>query len=168
MDIRNLGDFESIEAVWVRYPEGGIEGDYLFVGDVKYRWNKYALLWENALTVTETPARREHTFDGDVTVEHNLTVVGEIRAKRLSFEERLLGLYTSSADLISAHPTASVGAYAYVGSDFPVAVWSYDKTGWSDTGGKYSGESVDIREYAEGVVDEIIGGSGIDLLYDVV
>ena len=33
VDINYLGEFESIEDVWAAYPDGGQEGDYLFIGN---------------------------------------------------------------------------------------------------------------------------------------
>ena len=41
IELNDLGSFDDINAVWKKYPEGGKEGDYLTIRDVKYRWNKY-------------------------------------------------------------------------------------------------------------------------------
>ena len=161
MDIRDLGNFDSIQAVWAQYPEGGIEGDYLFIEGVKYRWNKYALLWENALTVTETPARQNTSFDGDVTVMNNLTVVGTLHAKKIGFDEYLLGLFPSVESLMEARPEPPVGAYAYIGTAFPMAVYRFDGTDWVDSGAEYSGENADITDYAHGVVDDYVETLGL-------
>ncbi|MBQ8051639.1 MAG: metallophosphoesterase [Bacteroidaceae bacterium] len=83
MDIRNLGVFANIDAVWSAYSNGGREGDYLYIGadeatGTKYRWNKYILKWENAEVVTETPAREMKTIDGDLTINNDLFVAGKI------------------------------------------------------------------------------------------
>ena len=58
-DLRNLGVFATVDALWAAHPEGGQEGDYAFIGTsqeagTKYRWNKYERSWENAATVTES------------------------------------------------------------------------------------------------------------------
>ena len=63
-DINNLGSFSSIDAVWAKYPEGGKEGDFLTIGGVKHRWNKYDQIWENANTVTSSTARKLETVEG--------------------------------------------------------------------------------------------------------
>ena len=65
--INNLGTFDSMKAVWERYPEGGREGDYVTIGGLKYGWNKYDLIWEyNYGKDAESAARSATTFDGDV------------------------------------------------------------------------------------------------------
>lgn len=81
LDINNLGTFSNIKAVWAKYPEGGKEGDYLMIGNTKYRWNKYDQIWENAATVTQGTERSNEIIDGDLTVQNNLTVAGTLRAK---------------------------------------------------------------------------------------
>lgn len=91
-DINYKGSFDSIEAVWAAYPYGGIEGDYLLVNNVKYRWNKYVGKWENAEVVTETPARETITFDGDVNVQNDLTVAGVLRAKKFVVDDLPTGI----------------------------------------------------------------------------
>ena len=85
-DTNFRGNFDSIEAVWEAIPYGGVEGDYLNIQGVKYRWNKYLAMWENAEVVTETPARETVTFDEDVNMQNNLTVAGVLRAKELVAE----------------------------------------------------------------------------------
>ena len=91
-DINYKGSFGSIEAVWAAYPYGGIEGDYLLVNNVKYRWNKYVGKWENAEVVTETPARETITFDGDVNMQNDLTVAGVLRAKKFVVDDLPTGI----------------------------------------------------------------------------
>ena len=85
-DTNFRGNFDSIEAVWEAIPYGGVEGDYLNIQGVKYRWNKYLAMWENAEVVTETPARETVTFDEDVNMQNNLTVAGVLRAKEIVAE----------------------------------------------------------------------------------
>ena len=41
-----LGTYPSIEAVWAKYPAGGIEGEYVVVDGVEYGWNKYDRIWD--------------------------------------------------------------------------------------------------------------------------
>jgi hypothetical protein len=40
-----IGQFEDVKEVWEAYPTGGIEGTYVFVGEEKYRWDKYSNSW---------------------------------------------------------------------------------------------------------------------------
>lgn len=82
MDIRNLGVFANIKAVWNAYPDGGREGDYLFIGEdqttgTKYRWNKYALLWENSATVTDTDGRQSEEVS-DLNVQNDIIIGGDM------------------------------------------------------------------------------------------
>jgi hypothetical protein len=86
-DTNFRGNYDSIEAVWEAIPYGGVEGDYLNIQGVKYRWNKYLAMWENAEVVTETPARETVTFDEDVNMQNNLTVAGVLRAKKLVVDD---------------------------------------------------------------------------------
>lgn len=80
LDKENVGIYDDIVDVLMRFPNGGNEGDYLFIGGIKYRWNKYTKVW---LGVEECPTagRTLTNFDGDVTIENNLTVGGILRAK---------------------------------------------------------------------------------------
>lgn len=43
--ITNLGEFESLQSVWDTYPEGGKEGDYIYLGEDLYCWDKYSRSW---------------------------------------------------------------------------------------------------------------------------
>lgn len=43
--VNNLGTFETLDQVWETYSEGGKEGDYLYAGDVLYKWDKFARRW---------------------------------------------------------------------------------------------------------------------------
>ena len=40
-----LGEFASSEALWERYPAGGIEGEYVKIAGVEYGWDKYGRRW---------------------------------------------------------------------------------------------------------------------------
>ena len=139
MDIRNLGNFASIDAVWARYPNGGQEGDYLTIAGVKYRWNKYILKWENAEVVTETSGRESTTFSdlhvqNDVIVGGDVKVNGTLRAEHV--KQPNVGLFATLADLQAAYPTPEVGMWAVVGDSVPGAVYRCTTEGvWSATGG---------------------------------
>ena len=143
IDINNIGSYNSITALWTAHPEGGNEGDYAMIGPenarVKYRWNKYDRLWENAETVTQSPARETKTFDGDVmvgndaTVAGNLKVLGLLRARGV--KQPNCGLFSTIAKLREAYPNPEVGMWAVVGSTVPGEIWSCATAGqWTDTG----------------------------------
>ena len=74
--INYLGTFESLEQVWLAYPEGGKEGDYVIVDGERYRWNKLTNNWGEVDPDTETPARPIVSIYGDLHVHHD-TVIGE-------------------------------------------------------------------------------------------
>lgn len=132
-DLNNLGSYGSINAVWAKYPEGGKEGDYLTINGTKYRWNKYDRIWENANTVTETPARKVEDFFGDVNVHNDLTVGGVLRAKHV--KQPNCGLFDTLEALKKAFPNPDVGMWAAVGKTAPAPIYRCDKEGvWTATG----------------------------------
>ena len=147
MDIRNLGNFANVEAVWASYPNGGIEGDYLFIPNeqgVKYRWNKYIRKWENAAVVTESDAR-EHRTVSDLQVQHelhvgshadvhgDLRVRGVLRARHV--KQPNVGLFSTLAALQAAYPTPEVGMWAIIGDSVPGYVYRCETAGtWKATG----------------------------------
>lgn len=83
-ETNNLGSFSNIEEVYSKYPNGGNEGDYLFVGNVKYVWNKWEQVWQNKGDTTPVGGRTANTFDGDLIVGNDLYVGGIFRFKGFS------------------------------------------------------------------------------------
>lgn len=151
VDINDLGTFSSINAVWKAHPEGGHEGDYLTIGSVKYRWNKYLRIWENASTVTPTPARLVTTVGGDLTVnndtiigdelkvrgdtylEGDVKVEGMLDAKAVKQPNR--GFFQTEEALKAAYPKPEVGWWATVGDVMPGTVYRCQTEGvWTNTG----------------------------------
>lgn len=148
MDIRNLGNFANIEAVWEAYPNGGIEGDYLFIPNqegTKYRWNKYIQQWENAAVVTETPSRQDLTVSdlniqnelhvgSHTDVQGDLSVRGVLRAKHV--KQPNVGLFATLEALQAAYPNPEVGMWATIGDSVPGYVYRCNTAGtWTATGG---------------------------------
>ena len=132
-DINNLGSFSSIDAVWAKYPEGGKEGDFLTIGGVKHRWNKYDQIWENANTVTSSTARKLETVEGDLSVNNDLTVGGVLRAKAV--KQPNCGLFESVSALQAKYPNPEVGMWATVGNTIPATVYLCAEEGvWKNTG----------------------------------
>lgn len=151
--INNLGTFDSMKAVWERYPEGGREGDYVTIGGLKYGWNKYDLIWEyNYGKDAESAARSATTFDGDVFMQNDLTVAGTLRAKHIPNPN--CGLYKDLASLQAAHPDPDVGMWAVVGDTIPGYIYRCETDGfWSATGEIGGGDSID-SDYVMKKLDE--------------
>lgn len=151
-DLTNLGEYSSLSAVLAAYPEGGKEGDYLYISGTKYRWNKYDLIWENAATVTESNARENKVFDGDVTVNNNLTVAGELRAKRV--KQPNCGLFATLDALTAAYPSPTVGMWAIVGDTIPGPLYRCDTEGvWTATGETGGVDGIDVDTYDQAISD---------------
>lgn len=146
MDLNNLGTFSTIAQVWEKYPNGGKEGDFLYIGKVKYRWNKYERIWENAATITETAGRENTNFDGDVTIQNNLTVAGTLRAKRV--KQPNCGLFPTLEALKKKYPYPEVGMWAAVGDTTPGDIYRCDVEGvWTATGEKGGVDNIDLDKY---------------------
>ncbi len=145
-DIRNLGTYANIAALWEAHPEGGREGDYATVSGTRYRWNKYDRIWENGATVTQTTGTRNHLVEGDQEVTGDMTVLGTLRAKHV--KQPHMGMYASEEALLAALPTPEKGWYALVGNTLPAELYVCNTAGtWTDTGNEYDGEDVDLTNY---------------------
>lgn len=153
IDKTDLGNFESIEALWSAHPDGGHEGDYCYISGIKYRWNKYDRMWENAGTYTATPGRATKTFDGDVNIQNNLTVAGTLRAKRI--KQPCLGLFSTEAALKAYWPEPAVGMYAVVGTESPFVIYLCEQDGvWTNTGIETDGfDPLDLTEILEAIAE---------------
>ena len=150
-DLRNLGVFATIDALWAAHPEGGQEGDYCFIGaseaaGVKHRWNKYERIWENAATVTESTGRHNEVVDGDFTANGNMAVGGNARVTgdlhvggtlhAGHVKQPNLGLFPTLAALKAAYPEpAQEGLWAVIGDTVPGPIYIVGSDGtWSATG----------------------------------
>lgn len=129
----NLGSFNSFGEVWVKYPNGGIEGDTVTVGGTVYSWNKYERAWSGEVQESN-PTYREHvTFEGDVTVLNNVTISGTLRAHDLIPQG--VGLFGTLSALKAEHPDPRVGMYALVGNSSTPTIYRCETDGtWTDTG----------------------------------
>lgn len=86
--VNNLGTFDSIEAVWERYPEGGHEGDYITIAGERLAWDKYSLSWGTAKTDTSSPRQLYELF-GNLYVEGDVDVGGKVSANEIEGEENV-------------------------------------------------------------------------------
>ena len=80
IELVHLGEFPSVGAVWLRYPQGGREGDYVTIGGVKYAWNKYRMCWGGASDLVKD-ARGKTIIEGDLDVYNDMTVGGFLRSR---------------------------------------------------------------------------------------
>ena len=147
-DLRNLGVFATVDALWAAHPEGGQEGDYAFIGTsqaagTKYRWNKYERIWENAATVTQSTGRSNDVIDGDVTVNGKVNVGGDAKVEgnlkvsgvldvQGSIKQPFCGLFATVTALQAAYPNPQVGWWAVVGDEMPGPLYRCETAGtWS-------------------------------------
>lgn len=77
-----LGEFNNIDEVWERYPEGGHEGDYITIAGELLAWNKYTRQWGDESTPSESE-RKLHDLAGDYIIENDLIVGGKLIAKEI-------------------------------------------------------------------------------------
>lgn len=105
------------------------------------------------MSETTTKARRNDWFEGDVTVNHNLTVGGILRAKRI--KQPLLGLFSSGESLASHWPEPVVGMWAVVGTTPPFIIWRCDADGvWTNTGEETEGfDGLELVEVNEAIAE---------------
>lgn len=152
MDIRNLGNFPNLAAVWQAYPSGGLEGDYLYVTGIKYSWNKYARTWGNE-DDPGTPSRQGNSVS-DLNVQNELNVGSaadfhsdvHIRGKLYAdhVKQPNVGMFATLAALQAAYPHPEVGMWATVGDNMPGAVYRCNTAGtWTATGGTGGMDEID-------------------------
>lgn len=84
----NLGNFANILEVYSRYPDGGKEGDYLFIDGIEYVWNRWERVWQSKGDTTPSGGRTTNTFDGNLAVENDLIVGGILRVRGFSFDNK--------------------------------------------------------------------------------
>ena len=161
---------------------------YLNIQGVKYRWNKYLAMWENAEVVTETPARETVTFDEDVNMQNNLTVAGVLRAKKFVVDDLPTGIEDVEITESAVSGGNNVITFTYTNGEsqtfnikngeagktqaaFAVVADALDKTGWdtakcylvlTETEGEFDVYSYEDEEWNK--IDTI----EIDLNFDVV
>lgn len=146
--INNLGEFDSLADVWKEYPHGGKEGDYVVINGVNVAWNKYTTNWG---ADTEMPDVNNEV-NGDFIVKRDLRVGGEIINKDLKWIKGATvlnkGYFKTVDDLKRSCPAATVGSKAYVGSDYPYAIYLWDGKNavWVDSG-EYFDDSLRNKGY---------------------
>lgn len=169
-DLRNLGVFASVDALWAAHPEGGKEGDYAFIGTseqsgTKYRWNKYDRIWEDADKVTQTTGKENKVIDGDATVNGkvnvggNATVEGNLKVKgtldAAKVKQPSVGLFSTLAALQAAYPEPEEGWWAIVGNNIPGEIYDVVNGAWHDTGNTGGGAEIDVSTLLAPIEDDV-------------
>ncbi len=91
-DVHNLGNYSSLKDVWAKLPNGGYDGDYVFINGVRYNWDKYERQWLTPVAVTdmnisvfdvstydfEANDWRHALPNGEYTVVSNTQAVGKL------------------------------------------------------------------------------------------
>ena len=130
-NVNFIGSYSSLAALWKAHPEGGIEGDYVLIGETYYGWDKYARTWAETTvteepeveTETETTETQEETADTSTGVETDTETEEDIPAPN-AVDINYLGSFASIADVWHFFPEGGVeGDYVVAGS----AVYSWDK-----------------------------------------
>lgn len=108
--VNYLGTYETLDQVWEAYPEGGKEGDYLYIASVLKKWNKYTSAWAD-------PTEEDVEGSTIVSLEEDV-VVGS------STLINYLGRFETLGDALNAYPEGgNEGDYIYVGDD----IYAWDK-----------------------------------------
>ena len=142
MKQNNLGNYDTIYDVWSAYPEGGKEGDYLFIDGVEYVWDKYGNKWMPEVSdedktlksfYGEVDIHKGLHVGEDVVVNGNLITKGAIISKKVS--QPSCGLFSSVEALQKAYPKPYVGMWAAVGNAVPAPIYRCETIGvWTPTG----------------------------------
>lgn len=108
--VNYLGTYETLDQVWETYPEGGKEGDYLYIASVLKKWDKYSSAWAD-------PTEEDVEDSTIVSLEEDV-VVGS------STLINYLGRFETLEDALNAYPEGgNEGDYIYVGDD----IYAWDK-----------------------------------------
>lgn len=108
--VNYLGTYETLDQVWEAYPEGGKEGDYLYIASVLKKWDKYSSAWAD-------PTEEDVEDSTIVSLEEDV-VVGS------STLINYLGRFETLEDTLNAYPEGgNEGDYIYVGDD----IYAWDK-----------------------------------------
>lgn len=114
-DINYLGAFASLDDVWVFYPEGGREGDYIYIvtNETIYSWNVTGREWV-------------------VNTDPSITVTFLLDTPTTSIRINYLGDFDSVEDAWVVYPEGGYeGDYIHVDGD--ILLWNKYSRNWGDT-----------------------------------
>lgn len=147
MDVNYLGTFSSIESVWNRYPDGGVEGDFLHIDGVKYSWNKYDKIWESRGTETYFPSRPEEMSCSQSCCVHRCPPLSR-PAMNLRYAATEDDLPRCPHDTDWPHMTEEMlSGIGWVLSTGRLYMWAHGK------GNKVSGLYQDLGKISNGIYD---------------
>lgn len=113
--VNYLGTYETLDQVWETYPEGGKEGDYLYIASVLKKWNKYTSAWVDA-TEEDVEGSTIMSLEEDVVVGSSTLI-------------NYLGRFETLENAINTYPEGgNEGDYIYVGDD--IYAWDKYANGW--------------------------------------
>lgn len=113
--VNYLGTYETLDQVWETYPEGGKEGDYLYIASVLKKWNKYTSAWVDA-TQEDVEGSTIMSLEEDVVVGSSTLI-------------NYLGRFETLENAINTYPEGgNEGDYIYVGDD--IYAWDKYANGW--------------------------------------
>ena len=152
---RDLGTFDSLQAVWNAYPSGGEPGDYLNVGGRIYYWEGAPTSNWVCYSQQKRSARGAEVFNGDVHVGNNLTVGGILDARVVRGRDAFCGLYATSGALGTYCPNPLIGQWALVIDGRTPASMSLGKVYYCQTDGAwtYAGYESDVA----GIINQLKG-----------
>lgn len=108
--VNYLGTYETLDQVWETYPEGGKEGDYLYIASVLKKWNKYTSAWADP-TEEDVEGSTIMSLEEDVVVGSSTLI-------------NYLGRFETLENALDAYPEGgNEGDYIYVGDD----IYAWDK-----------------------------------------
>lgn len=113
--VNYLGTYETLDQVWEAYPEGGKEGDYLYIASVLKKWNKYTSAWADP-TEEDVEGSTIMSLEEDVVVGSSTLI-------------NYLGRFETLENAINTYPEGgNEGDYIYVGDD--IYAWNKYANGW--------------------------------------
>lgn len=77
---------------------------------------------------------------------NNLKVSTEITKLQASTYKNK-GYFATAESLSSSYPTASAGSIAYVGTNYPYAIYMWNGSAWVDSGETGGDETVNLEDY---------------------
>lgn len=146
------GEFYDVAAVWAKYPEGGIEGDYVEIGGDIYGWNKYEKQWRR-YDGSDRPhpgeVRSVEVDKGDRHIFGDLHVGGKFHG---NIRQPNCGLFQTQEDLKARYPHPYAGQWAVVGNTIPGEMFVCATEGvWTATGYNGGTDGIDLDWYNKAI-----------------
>ena len=133
-NVNFIGSYPSLAALWKAHPEGGIEGDYVLIGESSYYgWDKFSRNWV-ATTISEgqeaEPAESETETQEETTVTGTEAESEEDIPAPNAVDINYLGSFASLADVWFFFPEGGTQG-DYVAVDGTVYSWDKYTRNWA-------------------------------------